>query len=467
MRTTVGRTGCLPGLAGLGFAVAAALASTILLGAQGQPLPTFRGGIDVVHVDVSVLDGNRKPVRGLTSADFTVLEDGKPRPIVAFAPIDLPAPPPAVTVAAAAPWVASVPADVSTNRLPPEGRLVAIVFDWSIRLSDQAQARRVARAAVEEMGPADVGAVVYTGGFSTAGTRQPFTLDRARLLEAIDRPMAPAMVDADGELLDMVPETLGIPDLPSCVCGVCTFDKVGAVADAVSAIPGRRKTLLFIGNYSPPPSGVLPKSQTPVPVCQLELQQARDEMTRKLAAASVTVHVIEPAGVEAMQMSTGSPSILGASPQPANTSFARQADLPFLANLTNGRAVMNTSAPESYVPAIIAETSSYYLLAFPSGDPTFTGRAHRIEVKVGRRDVTVQARSRYVAGETAAAREAALRKAPLADAIEASLPRPDQPLSLVSMPFATPGRETAAVGVVLRAEPGPRGARARRLDRTP
>ena len=40
-----------------------------------QP-PTFRTGVDAVQLDVSVLDKDRRPVRRLTAADFTVLEDG-------------------------------------------------------------------------------------------------------------------------------------------------------------------------------------------------------------------------------------------------------------------------------------------------------------------------------------------------------------------------------------------------------
>jgi hypothetical protein len=50
---------------------------------------TFRSGVDVVRLDVSVLDRDRMPIRGLTAADFTVLEDGKPQPIVGFDAVDL------------------------------------------------------------------------------------------------------------------------------------------------------------------------------------------------------------------------------------------------------------------------------------------------------------------------------------------------------------------------------------------
>ena len=52
--------------------------------------PRFRGGTDLVQVDVSVLDNNRHPVRGLTASDFTVLEDGRPREIQAFSEVYLP-----------------------------------------------------------------------------------------------------------------------------------------------------------------------------------------------------------------------------------------------------------------------------------------------------------------------------------------------------------------------------------------
>ena len=34
--------------------------------AQAPPQAVFRAGVDVVHLDVSVLDRDRRPVRGLT-----------------------------------------------------------------------------------------------------------------------------------------------------------------------------------------------------------------------------------------------------------------------------------------------------------------------------------------------------------------------------------------------------------------
>src|SRR5262249_2589655 len=57
------------------YLVASSLA---LLGqAQTQP-PTFKTGVQLVRIDVSVLDDKRQPVRGSRASDFTVLEDGRP-----------------------------------------------------------------------------------------------------------------------------------------------------------------------------------------------------------------------------------------------------------------------------------------------------------------------------------------------------------------------------------------------------
>jgi hypothetical protein len=90
------------------------LATALVITARGQsPQSTFRGGIDLVQVDVSVLDHDRKPVRGLTEADFTVFEDGKPRPISAFTAVDLP-----LRDVATAPWESNSAPAAATNALP-------------------------------------------------------------------------------------------------------------------------------------------------------------------------------------------------------------------------------------------------------------------------------------------------------------------------------------------------------------
>jgi len=57
-------------------------AAGFTLAAHGQP--TFRGGVDLVTVNVTVTDRSGHVVSGLTQDDFTVFEDGQRRPIVYF-----------------------------------------------------------------------------------------------------------------------------------------------------------------------------------------------------------------------------------------------------------------------------------------------------------------------------------------------------------------------------------------------
>jgi beta-lactamase class A len=75
----------------LGALAALGLGVALLSARQQEPRPpTFRVRTDLVQLDVSVLDRQGQPVAGLTARDFTVLKDGVPQPIVAFAVVDVP-----------------------------------------------------------------------------------------------------------------------------------------------------------------------------------------------------------------------------------------------------------------------------------------------------------------------------------------------------------------------------------------
>jgi VWFA-related protein len=165
------------------------LAILCLCGGSLLAAQTFRTAVDLVQLDVSVLDKDRRPVLGLTAPDFTVFVDGEPRPIVAFDAVSVPPPPPPP----AAPWMRDIAPDVVSNDRPA-GRVVVIVIDdgslgqasgdsggglWAVQ-----KIREIARAAVDNLGPDDRRAVIYTESNRTA---QDFTSDRARLVAAIDR----------------------------------------------------------------------------------------------------------------------------------------------------------------------------------------------------------------------------------------------------------------------------------------
>jgi len=435
-----------------------------------QDRPSFRAAVNVVQLDVSVLDDKRQPVRGLKASDFHVFEDGKPREIVAFTPVDLPSRV-AETPAAAPPWAREVAQDVATNQIAAEGRLVVIAFDWSIRFDYSQSARRIATAAVETLGPGDQAAVIYTSGFANAGVPQDFTSDHALLLRAINQPMAFAVkgfdvvstrvggfVNASGQMLeDPNGYTSG-----DCRCRACSLEAMTRVANGLRTASGRRKILIFIGTYFrgaeaamqaptatmrglPPPPGAttafsIPDHEGPG-TCNQPLKEAREKFERAAGLANLTVHVVDPVGLETLENSP----MGGGAPQ---TIQMRQDSLHMPADLTGGRTVLNTNTPETLVPAILDETQAYYLLGFTASD-TSSSRLHRIEVKVDRPGVHVRSRDGYYGNEEAAAVAAGSSRAPLVKAVEGAVPHTDIPLSLVAMPFAAPGKRTGAVALVL------------------
>src|SRR5262249_50637314 len=156
-----------------------------------------------------------------------------------------------------------------------------------------------------------------------------------------------------------------------------------------------RKSVLFIGTYfrsSEPMAGPeslrevkRPKDPTSPIVgppadrpgyCSAQLKDARERMVRATSLANLTVHVLDPLGIET---EGNSPVVGGRTGQ-----LERRDGLAVLADLTGGRAVINTNAPETHAPEVFAESHAYYLLAFPPADPTANGRFHKIEVKVDR-----------------------------------------------------------------------------------
>ena len=155
--------------------------------AQPPQNPTFRSGADVVRIDVSVLDKDRVPVRGLSAADFIVREEGKPRPVVAVSEVVLPPAlaPPAPGRTDQHDWTTEIAPDIATNQLD-QARLLVIVLDDALVPHDPRiaeSAKEVGRAVVRRLTPVDRAAVVFT---SNAAAAQGLTSDRQRLLAAIE-----------------------------------------------------------------------------------------------------------------------------------------------------------------------------------------------------------------------------------------------------------------------------------------
>ena len=156
-----------------------------------------------------------------------MLDNGVATPIRAFTPVEL-AP---RTRSTEAVWANEAPPDVVTNQVgQQDGRLVIILMDRSIPYQGPSVlAQKIAVAAVEALGPHDLGALISTSGVYTP---QNFTADRGRLVKAImqrdwstESGMFPWSLDEGGD--------------GRCLCGLCVLETVTRVSEAVRDAPRR------------------------------------------------------------------------------------------------------------------------------------------------------------------------------------------------------------------------------------
>lgn len=417
----------------LTMAGACVVAATVIAGGQApQPQPTFRSGVDVVQLDVSVLDRNRRPVRGLTAADFTVLESGRPQEIVAFTAIDIPDP-----VEQPAAWMRTVGPDVVSNEMDTR-RLVTIVMDDAYSDFDSGVAKlatEVAKAAIDELGPADLAAVVFT----FLGRAQNFTADRAQLIAAVDS-FRPKLSGGGPPLAcRIMPEG----------CDVSTLVNVAA---ALRMAPLGRKTVLFISSGR---SISLPSDGQDVSAQIADVQQ----MFRDLQQANVTVYAFDANGLRTLAATAAERS-----PR-ARTPFVPNESLHSFAESTGGRAVTNTNAPAAHVREVFRENSSYYLVGFRSGDWAADGRFRKVQVKVNRPDIDVHTRSGYFRPKRDNPKKPASPAPSALDAAIASiLPSGDLPIGVSAAAFAAPGGRGAEVVVVAGLREPREPSETRRVD---
>jgi VWFA-related protein len=407
---------------------------TAALAAQ-QPPTSFRAGIDLVQLDVSVLDGDRKPIRGLTAADFTVLEDGRPQTIAAFAAVDVPGPEPAST-----PWLRDVAPDVRTN-IPADHRLVVIVMDDASIQNDPfalKNAKALARLVIDRLGPADLAAVVFTRDNRNA---QDFTADRARLIAAVDhfsvgfRDMAkPLAGESYSPPTDL--RQNGAAQMSDGLYYLYSAQIVGDVVRQLVDVPERRKTVFYVSQGIPMDVTAAvagtPGSSMAAAELQIKILATLNDAFRRAKSANINFYSLDPCGMRL-------------EPVPLNPTCVPGLEVEYLNSVavaTGGRAVVNTNDATQAVTEIFRENSAYYLLAYRPQGSSPGGTEHRLDVRVNRPGLTVRTRSSY--SQRAAdkpVKPGVADSVRLAKALSGVLPVPDIALQVHAAPFAQPGKD--------------------------
>ena len=375
---------------------------------QPPERPQFRAGVEVVEVDVSVLDGKRRPVRGLTAADFTIVESGRQQEIVSFSAIDVPEP--ARTPAG---WMRDVPPDVRTNLAGADRLIVLVLDDAQVRTAPQhAKAvKDMARGVIDRLGPNDLAAIVFTRDNEGA---QPFTNDRQRLLAAVDAFHA-----------EFSPDN-------SWYFYMSSLKTLRYVAESLYDASQRRKSVIYIS-----PGVPLEGNDSDAFERRREAQAIIDHARR----ANVNVYGLDPSGLGGLDRED-SVAVTSRVQTQANDL------LHALASGTGGRALVNRNDFADGAAEVFAENASYYLLGYRSTSVEPAGRFRPIDVRVNRPGVTVRARSGYVAGRA----DEPAKNGPspaLVKAMRDAAPKGDVAMQMTAVPFAVPGKKTPAVAMAI------------------
>lgn len=146
---------------------------------------TFRSGVNVVTLDVTAVDKDGKPVRGLTAADFVVTLEGQPRAVQTVDFIEFGSGSSATT-AAPTPTATGAPATSAATRAPQhERRAVVMLFDdLSLKPGEGKGLAVAAQRTLAQFGPEDFVGVAVTSGLVPAVNP---TADRTRVEAAIGK----------------------------------------------------------------------------------------------------------------------------------------------------------------------------------------------------------------------------------------------------------------------------------------
>ncbi len=401
--------------------------ATLSPGRLSAQVPSFRAGVDVVVIDVSVVDRSAFPVTDLTPADFTVTVDGKPRKIVS-----------AQFLSHRAPGIDEIlrvergepqPEVVAPGRVGTGRDIIIGIDEDSLEPGDGVLAKRAVGRFIDRLLPTDRVAVVTLPrlpariGLTTnrrdlfdalalvspAVVPWPHTDYRIGLSEAYDISRRDAMAANDvvqRECVDKLTTQATRTDLAqnreieACSANVLlqanqmalmghdraqrSLDALRHLAGILSSIP-RPKTLVLVSGGFPPP--VSTSEFSPVALA--------------LAAAQVNLYSLY---LEKYQFENAA---VTPSPTASADESLERSGIENMTASAGGTLLLVIGEFEPLLDRVSRELAGAYLLGVEVEPADRDGHPHRVDVHVDRSGVSVRARKQYVIGPVSGSSEPA------------------------------------------------------------
>jgi VWFA-related protein len=339
----------------------------------------IRQNVRRVILDVVVSDSTGKPVSGLTAADFSIAEDGKPQHLRSFDVHDFD------FISAALP---KHPASLPTNTFvnvpsgPERGPLYVLLLDLlDMSVDDQPVAREQVMKFIRSkpLGTRFAVFVLSDGLYLVQG----FTEDRNRLADAVN-PKNPR---------SHIPRIFLYADnfqpfysATRALTGIARF-----LAD----LPGHKNVIWLSASFQ---SAVMPSSDPSVEgfSASEEIKETIDTLARgQIAVYPVDVRgtVVAHVGAQPGSTGMGGTGMVTTSDSTAlNASYLTERGI---ADATGGRAFYGTNDIASALTEATEVGGHYYTLTYSSSNQNYNGHLRHIEVELAKRGYHLAYRRSY------------------------------------------------------------------------
>ena len=445
------------------FAVVSSAAAVSLAGqsqtetaAQG---PTFRTGVDLVAVDVSVVDDQGRPVEDLLAPEFVVKIDGEERRVVSAEHVRIDVE--AARREAANPFETLY----TTNLRPTNGRQIVIAVDQlGIRFGAARSVLASTARFLDQLSPADQVALV---AYPEPGVQVTFTSDHLRLKVAMELIVGQRRPATTGRLNIGMTEAVAIAErgdgrvyeeviVRECPAArgfardQCERD-VETQSDFVvremrqsnlDSLRGLEDLLRRLSVIEGPKTLIL-LSEGLILNSAIDL----DGVIEAAALARVTINVL------LMDVPRDDITVSRLGPTVDDDREMEVSGLADLAASSRGSLYNIIGTGQGVFDRLAGDMLAYYMLGVEQVPGDRDGRPHRIDVEVRRRDVTVRSRRAFVLSSPTTDRRSA--EETLIDALKSPFGVAEVPLRITT--FTQKDSASDKARIVLAAEVGQPG----------
>jgi len=341
----------------------------------------IRQNVRRVIVDVVVSDSDGKPVSGLTAADFSILEDGKPQKIRSFDVHDFD------LISDSLP---QLPRSLPTNTFvnvpsgPERGPLYVLLLDLiDMGIDDQPRAREQLLKFIRSKPLGTRFAIfVLSDGLYLA---QGFTENRNVLADVLDPKNPHSHIPRIFLYADNYQPYFSAPRA------------LIQIAKFLADLPGHKNVIWLSASF---PSSVMPSSDPAT-----EALNASDEIkeaTNAMARGQIAVYPVDVRGVVVTNVSSrpqGGAMETTSDSAALNASYMTEQEI---ARATGGRAFFSTNDVSGALKDATETGAHYYTLTYSPSNQNYDGRLRHIRVELSKHGYQLAYRPSYFGNSTSA-----------------------------------------------------------------